>query len=123
MINTNKYQTKITQELQDSLHPEIWADFLDIVSNIEFIKNLISPERKYAKDLPRDGSGKIIVDLLNPHIIENADYFRQAALHYQKHGCYTKLSPNSNPKSEYGQWMKREVLRCLEGMVRPEDGE
>ncbi len=75
---------------------------MDIISNIEFIKRLISPERKRAKDLPRDSYGRIIVDICNPHILENMDYFRPAAIHYQHYGCYTKLMPNPNPKSEYG---------------------
>ena len=67
------------------------------------LHRLISKDRKYAKDLDKDSKGKIIVDLANPHIIENMDYFRQAAIHFQKYGCYTKLMPNPNPQSEYGQ--------------------
>ena len=120
---TNEFQTPITEELRDSLVKEVWDEFMDIISNIEFIKRLISPERKRAKDLPRDSYGRIIVDICNPHILENMDYFRPAAIHYQHYGCYTKLMPNPNPKSEYGLWLAREVRRCLEGMVRPEDGE
>lgn len=120
---TNEFQTPITEELRDSLVKEVWDEFMDIISNIEFIKQLISPERKRAKDLPRDSYGRIIVDICNPHILENMDYFRPAAIHYQHYGCYTKLMPNPNPKSEYGLWLAREVRRCLEGMVRPEDGE
>lgn len=120
---TNEFQTPITEELRDSLVKEVWDEFMDIISNIEFIKRLISPERKRAKDLPRDSYGRIIVDICNPHILENMDYFRSAAIHYQHYGCYTKLMPNPNPKSEYGLWLAREVRRCLEGMVRPEDGE
>lgn len=120
---TNEFQTPITEELRDSLVKEVWDEFMDIISNIEFIKRLISPERKRAKDLPRDSYDRIIVDICNPHILENMDYFRPAAIHYQHYGCYTKLMPNPNPKSEYGLWLAREVRRCLEGMVRPEDGE
>ena len=120
---TNEYQTPITEELRDSLGKEVWDDFLDLINNVEFIKRLISPERKRAKDLPKDSYGKIIVDICNPHILEDMDYFRQAAIHFQKYGCYTKLMPDPNPKSEYGKWISREVLRCLQGMVRPSDGE
>jgi hypothetical protein len=43
---------------------------------------MVSPDRKRAKDLARDSSGKIIVDVTHPHILENMDYFRQAAIHY-----------------------------------------
>lgn len=123
LIDTNKYQTPITEELRDSLPVEVWDEFLETVSNIEFIKSLISPERPFARNLPKDSYGRIIVDICHPHILENMDYFRAAAIHYQKYGCYTKLLPNPNPKSEFGQWLTREVTRCLDGMVRPEDGE
>lgn len=49
---------------------------MDFITNVEFIRNLISPDRPRAKDLPRDEKGRIIVNLENPHIIEDADYFR-----------------------------------------------
>lgn len=120
---TNPYQTPITEELRDSLSKEVWDDFMDAINNIEFVRRLISPERKKAKDLPRDKWGRILVDICNPHILEDMDYFRQAAIHYKKYGCYTNLLPDMNPKSEYGQWIGREVTRCLDGMVRPSDGE
>lgn len=122
-ILTNKYQTPITDELLSQYPEEVVEQFLDCVNNIEFIKNLISPNRKYAKDLPRDEEGKIIIDLENPHIVENMDYFRQAALHYLKHGCYTFLKPNSNPHSEYRKFWDEEIRRCREGFVRKSDGE
>lgn len=123
LLPTNEFQTPITEELRDSLPTEVWDDFMDIITNIDFVKELISPERKRAKDLPRDSYSRIIVDVCHPHILENMDYFRAAAIHFQKYGCYTKLLPNPNPKSEFGMWLTREVTRCLEGMVRPEDGE
>lgn len=102
-ISTNKYQTQLTDELLDSLGEEVRTDLLDYVNNIEFIQRLISPDRQYAKDRPRDSLGRIIVDLANPHILENTDYFRQTAIHYEKYKCYTKLAPNPNPQSEFGQ--------------------
>ena len=96
---------------------------MDVINNVEFIRWLISPDRPYAKDLPRDDKGRIIVDITKPHIIENADYFRPAALHYMKHGCYTFLKPNSNPNSEYRKFWDEERRRCWEGYVRESDGE
>lgn len=123
LIQTNEYQTPITEELRDSLPVEVWDDFMDIITNVEFVKSLISPDRKRAKDLPRDSYGRIIVDICHPHILENMDYFRAAAIHFQKYGCYTKLRPDANPKSEFGMWLAREIRRCLDGMIRPEDGE
>ena len=122
-IETNKYQTPINKELLMSLPEEVAEQLLDFVDNVEYIQNLISPNRKRACDCPRDEEGKIIVDLTNPHILENMDYFRPAALHYEKYGCYTFLLPNPNPNSEYSRWFHEEKRRCREGYVRESDGE
>ena len=122
LIQTNKYQTPVTQELLDSLPSEVAEQLIDCLTNIQFIKNLISPDRLYYKDLPRDERGAAIVDITNPPILEDADYFRQAALHYQKHGCYTFLKPNSNPNSEFRKFWDEERRRCWEGLIRPSDG-
>lgn len=122
LIQTNKYQTPVTQELLDSLPNEVAEQLLDCLTNIEFIKRLISPNRPYYKDLPRDSRGAAIVDITNPPILEDADYFRQPALHFQKYGCYTFLKPNSNPNSEYRKFWDEERRRCWEGLIRPSDG-
>lgn len=122
LIQTNKYQTPVTQELLDSLPPEVAEQLMDCLTNIQFIKNLISPNRPYYKDLPRDERGAAIVDITNPPILEDGDYFRQAALHYMKHGCYTFLRPNSNPNSEYRKFWDEEKRRCYEGLIRESDG-
>ena len=97
---------------------EAWDD-----CDKQFVKRLISPNRGYAKDRTRDESGKIIVDLANPHILENMDYFRPTALHYEKYGTLTNLRPNANPNSAYGKWVREEKRRCWEGYVRESDGE
>lgn len=122
-IPTNEFQTEITKEFMETMPEETQEQFLDFVTNVEFIRNLISPTRKRAKDLPRDSQGRIIVDIVNPHIIENMDYFRPAALHFKEHGCYTFLRPNPNPNSEYRKWIDEEKRRCREGYVRESDGE
>lgn len=122
-METNKYQTPITEELLAQYPEEVREQFLDFVYNVEFINWLISPDRPYAKDCPHDDKGRVIVDLAHPHIIEDADYFRQPALHFMKHGCYTFLKPNSNPHSEYRRFWDEELHRCREGYVRPSDGE
>lgn len=123
MIEVNKYQTPLTDELLDTLPDEVRDQLFDIINNVEFVKRLISPSRGYAKDRPRDESGKIIVDLANPHILENMDYFRPTALHYEKYGTFTNLRPNANPNSAYGKWVREEKRRCWEGYVRESDGE
>ena len=122
VIKTNKYQTPITKELLSSLEDEVREQFLDAVNNIQFIKNLISPNRRYHKDLPRDEKGRAIVDITNPPIMVDSDYFRKPALHYMKEKCYTFLKPNSNPNSEFRKFWDREKSRCWNGYLRPEDG-
>lgn len=122
-IPVNEFQTPITAELLNEYPEEVQEWFMDFITNIEFIKNLISPNRKRAKDLPRDNQGRIIIDFANPHIIEDADYFRQPALHFLKHGCYTLLRPNGNPQSEYRKFWEEERRRIREGYVRESDGE
>lgn len=119
----NKYQTPLTDEFLESLPQEVRDQLLDIINNVEFVRRLIAPDRQYAKDRPRDDKGRIIIDLANPHIVEDIDYFRPTAIHYQKHGCFTSLRPNANPNSEYGKWIREEKRRCWEGYVRPSDGE
>lgn len=122
-IEVNEFQTPITEELLEKYPVEIRDSFMDYITTVPFIRHLISPDRKRAKDLPRDNKGRIIVDLAHPHILENMDYFRQAAIHFTKYGTYTNLKPNRNPNSPYGKWVRTEIKRCWEGMVRPSDGE
>lgn len=119
----NKYQTQVTEEELKELPQEVQEQFVDIINNVPFIKSIVSEDRLYARDIPRDTEGKITVDITKPHILEDTDYFRPSALHYIQHGCFTKLKPNANPNSEYGKWLKEEVRRCWEGYVRPSDGE
>ena len=122
-IPMNEYQTELTKELVNSLPQEVQDQLFDIINNVEFVKRLISPTREHAKDRPRDDRGRIIVDLANPHILENMDYFRPSALHYEKYGTFTNLRPNANPNSEYGKWIREERRRIWEGYVRESDGE
>jgi hypothetical protein len=136
-IILNKYQTPITEEYLESLNPEVKDDLLDAITNIEFIKRLISPDRKYAKDLDRREvsivtdittntrviENRIIVDIVNPHILEDMEYFRPTGNHFRQHGTLTNLRPNANPSSEFGKWLRQEKLRIWYGMVRPSDGE
>ena len=122
-IQTNEFQTKLTDEFINSLNPEIKDQLLDCINSIPFIQTLISPNRKRAKDLSRDSKGRIIVDITNPHILEDMDYFRPSALHFKKYGRFTNLRPNGNPNSEFYKWMQQELDRIWNGMVRESDGE
>lgn len=119
----NKCQTEYPKEYIESLPKEVQEQYYDFITNVPYISKLLSDNRKYARDLPRDSEGKIIIDITEPHILEDTDYFRPSAIHYQQYGCFTKLKPNANPNSEYGKWIREEVRRCWEGYVRPSDGE
>lgn len=119
----NNTQTQLTKELLDELSREVKEDLFDYLDSIELLHNLTKPDRKKAKDLERDSKGRIIVNLEEPHILENMDYFRQAALHYIEHNVYTRLVPNKHPQSEYVKFWKEESRRCKEGLIRESDGE
>ena len=119
----NKYQTELTDELLESLPQEVVDQLFDIINNVEFVRRLISPTRGYAKDRPRDERGRIIVDIANPHILEDMDYFRPTAIHFEKYGTLTNLKPNANPNSEFGKWFREELRRIWDGYVRESDGE
>ena len=122
MVKLNEYQTPI-QDLNLHLYPqEVQDEFMEYITSIPFIRNLTSPDRPHCKDLPRDSSGRAIIDITNPPILDDMDYFRPIARHWEKDGTLTHLRPNPNPNSEFGRWMKREVDRIWNGMVRESDG-
>lgn len=134
MILTNAVNTTFTDEMLAKLSREERETFLDYIGSIQFVKNLISPDRKRAADLTRykhpnaeeleeDPTGRIKINFANPHILENTDYFRPAALHFKKYGKYTLHMPSKNPYSDYVKFWNREIERCWYGMTRPEDGE
>jgi len=118
----NKYQTPEEALHIDSLPDEVREEFYECLS-IPFIKWLVSPDRPRACDLQRDDNGRIIIDVTKPHVLEDMDYFRPVAIHFQKTGKLTDLKPNGNPNSAYGKWIIEEVRRCREGYVRESDGE
>lgn len=122
LIKTNKYQTPITKELLSSYPDEVREQFMDAISTIPLIQNLISPSRPAIETLPRDSQGRAIIDITNPPTFEDADWFRQPALFFLKNGCYTFLRPNSNPNSEYRKYWDREIDRCYNGLLRETDG-
>lgn len=123
MEGLNSLQTPLEELNLPSLPKEVQDQFWDFFNNVPYIRNLVSADRKRAKDLPRDSKNRIIVDVTNPHILEDMDYFRPTAIHYQQYGTFTDLKPNGNPNSEYYKWAKEEVRRCREGFVRDSDGE
>lgn len=123
MTRFNKIQTELTPEFINNLDKGIIAELEEILGSVLFINNLTNPNRKKVKDSPHDEEGKVIVDITNPHILEDMDYFRQPAIHFQKHNTYNFLAPNSSPNSDYFQFWKEETRRCREGLIRKYDGE
>ena len=116
----NSTQTVI---IDNDIDREVNSELTEFINSVRFIQNLINPDRLYAKDLPKDINGKIIVDITNPHILEDMDFFREASLHYNKFRKYTNLYPNPSPSSSYAKFWKEEARRCREGMIRESDGE
>lgn len=51
--------------------------------------------------------------------LHNTDKFRQAAIFFQKHGCYT-LAPRGT--TDYNKYWEQETDRCINGYIAP-DGE
>ena len=133
-LNAYILQVLDKEELSEHYLDEIRLEFLEVYDSIEFIRNLTSKNRGYAKDKKRwdrpysrnrkeDPNGRIEVDITNPHILEDFDFFRQPAITFQKTGRYTHLYPNSNPYGEYVQFWQEEARRCREGLIRESDGE
>ena len=128
-LKVNKYQTKLTDELKESLPKEVYDELLEYISTVQFIQNLIAPEdiRGFAKDRPKEtefyNDGRIQVDITKPHILEDMDFFRERAIFFEKNGKYTNIPPNSNPKSEFADFWKQELYKWKHGMVRESDGE
>ena len=119
----NEYQSSLEELNIESYPQEVQEQFFDFINNVPYIRNLIAEDRPKAKDLSKDSEGKIIIDITKPHILEDMDYFRPTAIHYQKYGTLTNLRPNANPNSEFGKWIREEVRRCHEGYIREYDGE
>ena len=59
----NKYQTEYSKEYIESLPKEVQEQYYDFITNVPYISKLLSDNRKYAKDLPRDSEGKIIIQI------------------------------------------------------------
>jgi len=129
----NDYQTPISyyRKMLDNkeIPKEVYDQLLEYISSVKFIQNLITSEeeRGFCKDKSREDEfykdGRVSVDLTNPHILEDMDYFRQPAIFFEKNGRYTNIPRNSNPKSEYAQFWKDELYKWKHGVVRESDGE
>ena len=118
----NKYQSTLEELKLDTYPQEVQDEFMENLMGVQFIQNLVSPNRPYPKDCPKDEDGRIIIDFSNPPIVEDTDYFRPTALFFKKHGALTNLRPNPNPNSEFGKWLREEIKRIWYGYTRESDG-
>ena len=123
IVETNDFNTQITEELFNSLNSEVKEELMGLLSSVEYIKRIIDPNIKRAYELEKDEKGKIIIDVTQPHKLEDMDYFRPSALHFEKTGKYTDYRPSRTPNSPYRNWIQEERRRCYEGYVRESDGE
>ena len=136
-MELNQYQTPIEELVYKKMDPltgevsmihfkdapeEVQNEFNEAVATVPLIQWLISADRPKIGDLSGDENGRAIWRIEYPPIIENTDYFRPTALHFQKTGLLTDLRPNPNPNSEYAKWKDEEVRRIREGFLRESDG-
>jgi hypothetical protein len=138
-IVTNPVNTNIDQDLLKMLSKEERDMLMEYISAIPFVQNMIALDRPYAKELTRwedpnndeqeaprvkdPKNGRIRVEFSNPHVLEDMNYFRQAAIHFEEHGKYTFLKPSRNPFSDYKLYWDEEIRRCWDGYTRESDGE
>src|SRR5690606_20755389 len=122
MIEVNDVQTPIEEKELLKMNPEIRAELYDILDKIELVGNMISPNRRRVHQMPLDEEGKIIVDLEDPHILHDMDFFRKPAIHFEKNGKFTDAYPNPHPGSEYSKFWREQAEYCKTGCLR-EDGE
>ena len=118
----NKCQTPLEDLHLEDYPQEVQEQFWDYLNNVPFIKWMVSPDRPYIHELPRDDQGKVIIDVTHPPILEHSDYFRQTAKVWESTGSYTKLRPNRNPNSDFGKWLIEERRRGWEGYTDPSTG-
>jgi len=129
----NEYETILNDLNIDSKHWEdiqntdssIRAELFELNESIELLHWLMLPDEKrgYAKDKKRDSEGRIEVDIVKPHVLEDMNYFRKSAIHFENHGKYTNLYPNRHPNSDYKKFWRAEKEKCLNGCTRASDGE
>lgn len=122
LISLNEFQSPI-EKYREDLPEEAYKNILSAIDNYKYIRNFIAADRPRIKDLPKSEDGRIEVNLSNPHILENMDYFRQPAIYFQKHKKYTESLPSLHKRSAWATFWKDEALKCLTIATNPETGE
>ncbi len=120
----NKYQSDIEHLIEEN--PKTYKLIMEAIQTVPFMRFVMSDSsvRGFAKDRPVDKeTGRIEVDVMKPHILEDMDYFRERALFYEANGRYTNIYPSRNPFSDYAKFWKEEKRRFEHGHTRESDGE
>jgi len=111
------------------------AEVLEAVRDIPFLFNQTKKNRRRLSDYKRwdepysydereeTSDGRIDVNITDPHVLVDMDYFRERALYFQKHGVYTHITPNRYQGSRYMRFWREEQIRCRDGYTRESDGE
>jgi len=102
---------------------EEYRELVKTIDSITLVQRMLDPNRKKASDLPRDKYDKIKINVADPHILENTNYFRKSAITFEKYGHYTEAYPSKDPNSPYRKFWDEEKRRCIEGYIRKLDGE
>lgn len=123
MLNSSEIDVIVKRDIASQLPIDVYTEIVESIDQIELLGNLLNPNRLHASNLPKDAKGRIIVDITDPHILDDTDYFRPLAIYYQKHGRYTDIFPNPAPNSDYRRFWEEQRRRCIEGYTREEDGE
>ena len=94
----NKCQTPLEELHLEECPQEVQEQFWDFLNNVPFIKWLVSPDRPFVSQLPRDEKGRAIIDVTHPPILENSAFFSQTVQRYVENKQYMNYKPNANPK-------------------------
>ena len=123
LIPTNKYQTPITKELKASLDDDVWLNLLEFTESVEFVKQLIAPDRPTIAEATKDANGYVIPNISKPHILSDMDFFVQDRVHFNKHGYYTSAPFSKDPRSKFRLYWDEQIRRSIEGYENDETGE
>ena len=121
-LKFNKYQSSLDGLVEED--PKLYKMIMESINTIPFMQHLLQDEsiRGLAKD-KEQSNGRIDVDIMKPHMLEDMDFFRERAIYFQKHKKYTNIYPSRNPFSDYAKFWKEEKRRFKEGLTRESDGE
>lgn len=121
-MELNRAQSSFEDLHIDSLPKEVKEEFYEILETVPFIHNMVSADRPECSDLPRDENNRAIIDICNPPLLKDMDYFTKSGQHFTETGKFCDYRPSKDENSGFYNWYKTEYERIREGMLRPTDG-